>query len=180
MGMMSGLQRWRLAQNRNKEMRRFADTLIDPIRAKAPARPEELFDALVQAAIQWRGRPIYVHKVNFPAVSAATGLWLERTDHDDVLVEKDAVPWHQTGIFGHEMWHMYKMSRIALGQVPDHDELRPVAARTDFLLAEEREAELFGLLVGRRMRSLMELPSDTDDLAGRIGAALNYRGGNRR
>ncbi|MFL4902642.1 toxin [Streptomyces sp. MMS24-I2-30] len=180
MAMMSGLRRWRLAQTRNKEMRRFADTLIDPIRAQAPARPEQLFEALVQAAIEWRGRPIYVHKVNFPAASAATGLWLERTDHDDVLVEKDAVPWHQTGIFGHEMWHMYKMSRITPDQLPGHGDPQPVAARTDFLLAEEREAELFGLLVGQRMRSLMELPSDTDDLAGRIGAALNYRGGTRR
>jgi hypothetical protein len=178
MALTSRIRRWRLAQARNKEMRRFADTLIDPIRSEAPASPEVLFAALVRSAVQWRGRPIYVHKVTFPAVSAATGLWLERAEHDDVLVEQDAVPWHQTGIFGHEMWHMYKMSRTTPDQVPD-PALQPVAARTDFLLAEEREAELFGLLVGRRMRSLMELESDTDDLAGRIGAALNYRGGRR-
>ncbi|MBK3578766.1 toxin, partial [Streptomyces sp. MBT65] len=68
---------------------------------------------------------------------------------------------------------------------------RPVAARTDFSLADEQEADRFGMLMSGRLRPWLEAaansahePAVADDgtehgLAGRIGAALNYRG-NRR
>ncbi|MEV6111536.1 toxin [Streptomyces sp. NPDC052109] len=153
-----------------REMRRLADTLIGPIRVPVPADPEALFDALVASVSAWRGREVVVHKEVFPP-HTASGLWLERETHDDVVVDRRAAVWHQIVIFCHEVWHM---SQGGAG-----------AARTDFNLVEEQAADQFGMLMGRRLRPWLEASADsvfaepgdgTQGLAGRIGAALNYRG----
>lgn len=162
----------------NREMRRLADTLIAPIRVPVPADPETLFDALVEAAAQWRGREIVVHRAVFPP-HTASGLWLERETHDDVVIDERAAVWHQIVIFCHEVWHM-RQRQSAGGAA--------AAARTDFTLSDEQEADRFGMLMGRRLRTWLEASADsvyadrgdgTQDLAGRIGAALNYRGTRR-
>ncbi|MFF0188731.1 toxin [Streptomyces sp. NPDC005244] len=168
-------------------MRKFADTLIDPIRVKLPADPEDVFGALVASVNQWRGRPVLVHRAPFPP-HTATGLWLEREAYDDVIIEERAIGWHQIVILAHEVWHM-KQGDAAPPQRPGTgDKGQPAAARTDFVLAAEQEADQFGMLVGRRLRALLEAtensvlgagPEGSDDLAGRIGAALNYRGTRR-
>ncbi|MBU8549544.1 toxin [Streptomyces sp. WAC04189] len=169
-----------------KEMRRLADALVDPIRVPVPADPEVLFEALVASVSAWRGREVVVHRAAFPP-HTASGLWLERDSHDDVVVDERAAVWHQIVILCHEVWHMNRRRADAdaggrLGQV---------AARTDFSLAEEQEADRFGMLMGRRLRTWLEAstdsvfaaeggdPDDPQDLAGRIGAALNYRGTTR-
>lgn len=172
---------------KTREMRKFADTLIDPIRVKLPADPEEVFDGLVASVNQWRGRPVFVHRASFPP-HTATGLWLERDTYDDVIIEERAIGWHQIVILAHEVWHM-RQGDAAPPRRPDADDgLRPAAARTDFVLAAEQEADQFGMLVGRRLRALLEATENSvlgagtaasDDLAGRIGAALNYRGTRR-
>jgi hypothetical protein len=56
-----------------------------------------------------------------------------------------------------------------------------VAARTRFDLADEQDAESFGLLLASKCRawlagSAMRGPVRRDHLAGRIGASLGYRG----
>ncbi|KUO22431.1 toxin [Streptomyces dysideae] len=162
----------------NREMRRLADVLIDPIRVPVPADPEDLFDALVASATRWRGRRIVVHKEVFPP-HTASGLWLERESHDDVIVDRRAAAWHRIVIFCHEVWHMHQQ------QANTADAGLRAAARTDFTLADEQEADRFGMLMGRRLRPWLEASADsvfaadgngTQDLAGRIGAALNYRG----
>ncbi|WP_217162082.1 toxin [Streptomyces sp. AC512_CC834] len=175
-------------------MRRLADALIDPIRVAVPADPEVLFEALVASVSAWRGREVIVHRAAFPP-HTASGLWLEREGHDDVVVDERAAVWHQIVILCHEVWHM---SRRVADTDTDTDALgdgrpRPVAARTDFSLAEEQEADRFGMLMGRRLRTWLEASTDSvfatagehhddgdnsnpRDLAGRIGAALNYRG----
>ncbi|MFD6490376.1 toxin [Streptomyces sp. NPDC060188] len=168
-------------------MRKFADALIDPIRVKLPADPEDVFGALVASVNQWRGRPVLVHRAPFPP-HTATGLWLERDAYDDVIIEERAIGWHQIVILAHEVWHM-KQGDAAPPQRPGiGDKGQPAAARTDFVLAAEQEADQFGMLVGRRLRALLEAtensvlgagPEGSDDLAGRIGAALNYRGTRR-
>ncbi|MFD6924359.1 toxin [Streptomyces sp. NPDC059944] len=168
-------------------MRKFADALIDPIRVKLPADPEDVFGALVASVNQWRGRPVLVHRAPFPP-HTATGLWLERDAYDDVIIEERAIGWHQIVILAHEVWHM-KQGDAAPPQRPGTgDKGQPAAARTDFVLAAEQEADQFGMLVGRRLRALLEAtensvlgagPEGSDDLAGRIGAALNYRGTRR-
>ncbi|MEU3095949.1 toxin [Streptomyces sp. NPDC006967] len=168
-------------------MRRLADALIDPIEVAVPADPEVLFDALVASVSAWRGREVLVHRAAFPP-HTASGLWLERESHDDVVVDERAAVWHQIVIFCHEVWHM---SRREAGPDTGTDP-GPVAARTDFSLAEEQEADRFGMLMGRRLRTWLETSTgsgyavgggagsdDPQDLAGRIGAALNYRGTKR-
>lgn len=164
----------------NREMRRLADALIAPIRVPLPADPEALFQAVVDSAVQWRGRPIVVHREVFPP-HTASGLWLERETHDDVIVDKRAAVWHQIVIFCHEVWHMHQQGDTAAGS-------RGAAARSDFTLADEQEADRFGMLMGRRLRTWLEAPAnsvfaadggDAQHLAGRIGAALNYRGTRR-
>ncbi|MEW1568604.1 toxin [Streptomyces sp. NPDC093509] len=168
-------------------MRRFADALIDPIRVKLPADPEEVFDALVASVNQWRGREVFVHRASFPP-HTATGLWLERDTYDDVIIEERAIGWHQIVILAHEVWHMKQGDAALPHQLPAADGSRPAAARTDFVLAAEQEADQFGMLVGRRLRALLEATENSvlgagaaspDDLANRIGAALNYRGTRR-
>ncbi|MFJ2511916.1 toxin [Streptomyces griseoviridis] len=151
-----------------REMQRLADTLITPIQVRVPADPEELFAALVASVGAWRGREVVVHRAVFPP-HTASGLWLERDDHDLVVVDRRAAPWHQLVIFCHEVWHMH---RGAAG-----------GARTDFTLADEQEADRFGMLMGGRLRDRLTPPAgptarDTDPtgLARRIGAALDHRG----
>ncbi|MFI1563780.1 toxin [Streptomyces sp. NPDC020490] len=157
----------------NREMRRLADALVDPIRVPVPADPEVLLAALVASVSAWRGREVVVHRAVFPP-HTASGLWLERETHDDVVVDRRAAPWHQLVIFCHEVWHMNRGAASA--------------ARTDFSLAEEQEADRFGMLMGRRLRTWLEASEDSvfaargddpPDLAGRIGAALNHRGRRR-
>ncbi|TDT41183.1 hypothetical protein EV562_102580 [Streptomyces sp. BK208] len=173
-----------------KEMRRLADALIDPIRVAVPADPEVLFDALVASVSAWRGREVVVHRAAFPP-HTASGLWLERDGHDDVVVDERAAVWHQIVILCHEVWHMSRRRAEADGGAansPAGERTRPVAARTDFSLAEEQEADRFGMLMGTRLRAWLDASTDSvfaaegsdpaspGSLAGRIGAALNYRG----
>ncbi|CAL9572706.1 toxin [Streptomyces sp. Tu 3180] len=165
-------------------MRRLADALIDPIRVEVPVDPEVLFEALVASVSAWRGREVVVHRAAFPP-HTASGLWLEREHHDDVVVDERAAVWHQIVILCHEVWHMNRRRAEAASA---GEQARPIAARTDFSLAEEQEADRFGMLMGRRLRTWLEAstdsvfaaeggdPEDPQDLAGRIGAALNYRG----
>ncbi|MFD8733892.1 toxin [Streptomyces sp. NPDC059618] len=172
---------------RNREMRRLADALVDPIRARPPADPEELFAALVASVNQWRGREVLVHRAAFPP-HTATGLWLDRDTHDDIIVEERTAVWHQIVILGHEVWHMSQGDAAPPHRLNASAGAQQAAARTDFSLRAEQEADRFGMLLGRRLRALAEVPDPSvpgsgadgsDDLASRIGAALNYRGTRR-
>ncbi|WP_223179175.1 toxin [Streptomyces griseicoloratus] len=164
-------------------MRRLADALIDPIRVPLPADPEVLFEALVESVTAWRGREIVVRRETFPP-HTASGLWLEGETHDVIVVDRRAAVWHQIVILCHEVWHMNRRDADAAPAPDPSGTPRPVAARTDFSLAEEQEADRFGMLMGRRLRTWLEAPEDSvyaprgdaQGLAGRIGAALNYRG----
>ncbi|MEU1051882.1 toxin [Streptomyces sp. NPDC005876] len=160
-------------------MRRLADALVGPIRVPVPADPEVLFEALVASVTAWRGREIVVRRETFPP-HTASGLWLEGEQHDVIVVDRRAAVWHQIVILCHEVWHM---SRRAADGPPAPGAPRPAAARTDFSLAEEQEADRFGMLMGRRLRTWLEADEhtgpaggDAQALADRIGAALNYRG----
>ncbi|MFI1163198.1 toxin [Streptomyces sp. NPDC020801] len=167
-------------------MRRLADALIDPIRVPVPADPDTLFAALVDSVSAWRGRQVVVRREVFPP-HTASGLWLEGETQDVVVVDQRAAAWHQIVIFCHEVWHMSRRDADAgaTAAPTTAGPPRPVAARTDFSLADEQEADRFGMLMGRRLRTWLEDssdsvsavgPDDEQDLAGRIGAALNYRG----
>jgi hypothetical protein len=178
-----------------RKMRRFADALIDPLRVPIPADPGDLLAALVESASRWRGRPIVVHLSNFPPHTSATGLWIDRGTRDDIVIEADAPPWMKLVILGHELWHMadddpshpaaHAMDAISSAA---GGAATPSAARTRFHEAAEQRADLFGMLIGDRLRPWLKAAPDSvyaaqtaynDDLAGRIGAALNYRGAGR-
>ncbi|MET8824857.1 toxin [Streptomyces sp. NPDC004610] len=167
-----------------KEMRRLADALIASLPAPVPDDPEALFAALVAAVGRWRGREVVLHREVFPP-HTASGLWLNRDARDDIVVDRRAAVWHQIVIFCHEVWHMHREPHPASGDAP-------AALRTDFSLADEQEADRFGMLMGQRLRTLLETETEAvreadpggggdgpGGIAGRIGAALNYRG-NRR
>ncbi|MER5523444.1 toxin [Streptomyces sp. NPDC002677] len=171
-----------------KEMRRLAGALVEPMRVPVPADPEALFDALVDSVRRWRGREVVVRREVFPP-HTASGLWLEGDTYDVIVVDKRAAVWHQIVIFCHEVWHMHQRdAHPSPGPAADGGP-RPVAARTDFSLADEQEADRFGMLMSGRLRPWLEeaaagsaardgaAAEDSDQgLAGRIGAALNYRG----
>ncbi|MGM9443193.1 toxin [Streptomyces murinus] len=175
-----------------RKMRRFANELIDPLRVSIPADPGDLLAALVESAIRWRGRPIVVHQANFPPGTSATGLWIERVGRDDIVIEADAPPWMKLVILGHELWHMadddpaHRAAHTEAAPAPaGTDGTVATAARTRFLEAAEQRADLFGMLIGDRLRPWLKASPDSvyaahtsghEDLAGRIGAALNYRG----
>ncbi|MEU9332603.1 toxin-antitoxin system, toxin component [Streptomyces sp. NPDC048290] len=171
-------------------MRRLCGELVAELILPAPAPPADLYRALCAAMSRRRGRPVLFRTAVFPR-SAASGLWIDLADQDLVVVEERTAPDHQLVILGHELWHMaaghhghpVQGAEVAARLLRDTADLqaavRAVAARTRFDLAEERDAEVFGLLLASRCRGWLagaEQRGQRDDLAGRIEASLGYPG----
>ncbi|WP_437022918.1 toxin-antitoxin system, toxin component [Streptomyces sp. enrichment culture] len=173
-------------------MRRLCGELVGELTLPAPARPDELCAALCDAMSSRRGRPVRFRTAAFPA-GTASGLWLDMADQDLVVIEERTTPDHQLVILGHELWHMRAGhcghhvggSAVAARLLDDDADLRAtvraVAARSRFELAEEREAERFGLLLASKCRawlagSSLRGPVQRDRLAGRIETSLGYLG----
>ncbi|MFE9169057.1 toxin-antitoxin system, toxin component [Streptomyces kebangsaanensis] len=173
-------------------MRRLCAELVGELTLPAPARPGDLYAALCDAMSRRRGRPVRFRTAAFPP-GTASGLWLDMTDQDLVLVEERTAPDHQLVILGHELWHMKAGHRghdvdgvgVAARLLDDGADLRAAvhraAARSRFDLAEEQEAESFGLLLASRCRTWLAGPSlrgpvQRDHLAGRIETSLGYLG----
>jgi hypothetical protein len=115
------------------------------------------------------------------------------SDQDLVVIEERTAPEHQLVILGHELWHIkaghrghhVEGTKVAARLMSDDADLRAtvrrVAARSRFDLAEEQEAESFGLLLASKCRTWLagpghRAPVQRDHLAGRIGASLGYLG----
>ncbi|GGV82222.1 hypothetical protein GCM10010294_56920 [Streptomyces griseoloalbus] len=178
-----------------REMRRLCAELLAELTLPVPARPADLYAALCEGMSRRRGRPVRFRTAVFPP-GTASGLWLDMADQDLVVIEERTAPDHQLVILGHELWHMKaghrghhvegaEVATRLLDEAPDEDALRAtvlrVAARTRFDLAEEKEAEAFGLLLASKCRtrlagSSLRGPVQRDHLAGRIGASLGYLG----
>lgn len=184
-----------------KDMRRLCDELVAELDLPAPAPPEALYGALCAAMSRRRGRPVHFRTAAFPA-GTASGLWLDLTDRDLVVVEERTAPDHQLVILGHELWHMKAGhhghdvggATVAARGADLADEgdpgghleelaetVRRVAARTRFDRADEKEAESFGLLLASKCRTWLtdSAPRERgrrDHLAGRIEASLGYLG----
>lgn len=195
---LAGIRQWRALRRRDREMDQFAEMLIGPIRERLAADehgaaaansvrdPDALFEALVASAQRWRGdRKLEVHRVRIPRTFGATGMWVERTHQDDVVVEADAEVWHQAQILGHELWHMRQKDGLTSEQLAAEAGLssgsghvhgaQAAAARSRFDEDPEKEAELFGILVGQQMRALMERDVIAGDTARRIADSLGYQ-----
>jgi len=176
-------------------MRRLCGALLAELALPAPAEPEQLYTALCDAMGRRRGRPVRLRLAAFPA-GTASGLWLDMTDQDLVVIEERTAPDHQLVILGHELWHMHAghgghelegtavAARLLPGDTDDaalRDTVVRVAARTRFNLSDEKDAESFGLLLASKCRtwlpgSSLRGPVRRDGLAGRIEASLGYRG----
>jgi hypothetical protein len=175
-----------------KDMRRLCGELVAELSLPAPAPPAELYGALCDAMSRRRGRPVLFRTAAFPP-GTASGLWLDMADQDLVVIEERTAPDHQLVILGHELWHMkaghcghhVEGAAVAARLLHDEADLRAtvlkVAARDRFDLAEEKEAETFGLLLASKCRtwlagSSQRGPVPRDHLAGRIEASLGYLG----
>ncbi|MFE3093160.1 toxin-antitoxin system, toxin component [Streptomyces sp. NPDC059248] len=175
-------------------MRRLCGELVAAIDLPAPAEPADLYAALCAGMSTHRGRPVLVRTAAFPS-GTASGLWLDMTDRDLIVIEERTAPDHQLVILGHELWHMKAdhrshhvegaavAARLLSGDTDLRDTVLSVAARTRFDQCEENEAESFGLLLGSRCRPWLAGRGSTgrgshrrDGLAGRIEASLGYRG----
>ncbi|SEQ18225.1 hypothetical protein SAMN04487983_1003256 [Streptomyces sp. yr375] len=175
-----------------KEMRRLSGELVTELTLPAPAAPTELYTALCAGMSRRRGRPVHFRMAAFPA-DTASGLWLDMADQDLVVIEERTAPEHQLVILGHELWHMkaghcshhVEGAAVAARLLTDGADLqatvRSVAARTRFDLADEKQAESFGLLLASKCRTWLAGSSprgrgQRDQLAGRIEASLGYLG----
>ncbi|GGL79201.1 hypothetical protein GCM10010129_23610 [Streptomyces fumigatiscleroticus] len=175
-----------------REMRRLCGELVAELTLPAPARPGDLYAALCDGMSRRRGRPVHFRTAAFPP-GTASGLWLDMADQDLVVIEERTAPDHQLVILGHELWHMKAGHRshhvdgaaVAARLLSDEADLEAtvlkVAARSRFDLADEREAESFGLLLASKCRTWLAGPSlrgrvQRDHLAGRIEASLGYLG----
>ncbi|MFJ3923433.1 toxin-antitoxin system, toxin component [Streptomyces sp. NPDC090022] len=158
-----------------------------------PAETADLFREMerILSAEEFRGRPVQIIEAAFPA-GVASGVWLDMTDRDLIVVERNTAPQHKLHILGHELGHMFfapcqdhsDPAAIAAAQVigggTDVDEaVRSAAARTGFDELAEQRAEHFGALFGRQFHRFVEADphrAPAEGLAGRIDAA--FRGKN--
>ena len=175
-----------------REMRRLCGALITELTLPAPAAPTDLYGALCEAMSRRRGRPVHFRTAAFPP-GTASGLWLDMADQDLVVIEERTAPDHQLVILGHELWHMQaghgthhvEGAKVAARLLQNTTDLqatvRKVAARTHSDLADEQDAETFGLLLASKCRTWLagsgaRGPIQRDHLAGRIEASLGYLG----
>ncbi|WP_445398642.1 toxin-antitoxin system, toxin component [Streptomyces sp. LE64] len=187
--------------NINRRMRRLALNLSDSVTARGlelPAGAPVLCAALCEVMAQRRGRPIVLRFETFPDQAGVTGLMLNFDDYDMILVEQRHDPVQQVVIVGHELWHLTEghgrpaahdpaAARALAGEHPSDeadcrwtDMLRSFAARSHCHDHHEREAESFGLLLGSRLRALIEdphrrRPVRQDGISIRIQASLGVR-----
>ncbi|MEV7815646.1 toxin-antitoxin system, toxin component [Streptomyces flaveolus] len=178
-----------------RDMRRLCNELVGGLTLPVPAPAGELYRALCEAMGRRRGRPVHFRTAAFPP-GTASGLWLDLTDRDVVVVEERTAPDHQLVILGHELWHMQadhcglhmdgvgaatRLLRDDTDQEALQAAVQRVAARSRFDVAEERDAETFGLLLASKCRtwlagSSLRGPVQRDGVAGRIEASLGYPG----
>ncbi|MFD5636389.1 toxin-antitoxin system, toxin component [Streptomyces sp. NPDC127077] len=187
------------------EMRALAVELGRVLRRRidTPVDMRELAQALCEEMSRRRGgRPVQLRFERFPDEIEVTGLWMEFSDFDLVVVEERAETVQQLVILGHELWHMREghrdhhvdgataVARAALSDrsrwheqgpraTPFRQEVaRAVAARDGSRQADEAQAEAFGLQLASVFRSWVTGPGDhapVDPVSRAIEASLGYR-----
>ncbi|MEW2078104.1 MULTISPECIES: toxin [unclassified Streptomyces] len=176
-----------------------------------PAEPQEVMEAFCAAMSARTGRPIHLVFRAFPPDIPVSGMRLDCGDHSIIVVEERTVPEAQLVILGHELWHeeqgdcghhvagMPTAARalpteqaaevieraveqiLAAHEIP-LDALLAVAARAESTDDHEADAETFGLLFGREVRTWMkgryaQGPVSADTVEGRINLSLSNRVG---
>jgi hypothetical protein len=157
------------------------------------------------------GHPVQLAFRAFPTDIPVSGLRLDCGDRSIIVVEDGTVPEAQLVILGHELWHeecghraghgvgapaaarapsavqspealRRAAERILSGAEVPREALVTAAARADSADDHEAEAETFGLLFGREVRTWMtgryaEGPVSPATVEGRINLSLLNRGG---
>jgi hypothetical protein len=157
------------------------------------------------------GRPIQLLFRAFPPDILVSGMRLDCGERSIIVVEEATAPEAQLVILGHELWHEetgdcghhvagLPAAARALAPAPNPDAVNraaeqildshevpreavlAVAARAESLDEHEVDAETFGLLFGRAVRSWMkgryaQGPVSADTVEGRIHLSLLDRGG---
>ncbi|MFF2026766.1 toxin-antitoxin system, toxin component [Streptomyces sp. NPDC058171] len=189
--------------NINRGMKRLAASLADAVTDRDlgdPTSADALCRALCEEMARRRGRPIVLRFERFPDEAGVTGLMLSFDTYDMILVEQRHDPVQQVVVVGHELWHLTQGHgrpaegdpAVPAGALTDDagarpgpagrwaDVLRSFAARSHCHDDHERDAESFGLLLGSRLRTLIEDPhhrraAHRDGISNRIQASLGVR-----
>jgi hypothetical protein len=178
---------------------------------RRPAEPKTVMEEFCRAMSVRKGRPIQLLFRAFPPDVPVSGLRLDLGERSVVVVEHSMVPEAQLVILGHELWHeergdcghhiaglptaararpvdqtpeaLRRAARqvLAAEEVPV-EAILTAAARADSTDDHEVEAETFGLLFGREVRTWMtgryaQGPVNTATVEGRINLSLLDRGG---
>ncbi|MFI9150191.1 toxin [Streptomyces sp. NPDC053367] len=176
-----------------------------------PAEPAVVMEAFCRAMSARRGRPVQLVFRAFPDDVPVSGLRLDCGDRSIVVVEERAVPEAQLVILGHELWHEERgdcgrhsgLPAAARGLAPEAGPEAVRLAAEQILAAEEvpraallavaaraaaedddeeADAETFGLLFGREVRTWIKGPYargpvTPSTIEGRINLSLTHRGG---
>ncbi|WP_405873189.1 MULTISPECIES: toxin [unclassified Streptomyces] len=175
-----------------------------------PAEPRAVMEGFCRAMSVRAGRPVQLVFRAFPPEIPVSGMRLDCGDRSIIVVEEGTVAEAQLVILGHELWHEEQGScdghavgpaaaraltggqtpealRLAAQQVLASEEVprglcRTVAARSASADDHEVDAETFGLLFGREVRTWMtgryaQGPVTPATVEGRINLSLSNRGG---
>jgi hypothetical protein len=175
---------------------------------RRPAEPRAVMAEFCRAMSVRTGRPLQLVFRAFPPDIPVSGLRLDCGDRSIIVVEEDTVPEAQLVILGHELWHeehgtcgghgpaaargltsgpapeaLRRAAEqiLAAAQVPRQTCLT-AAARSASADDHEVDAETFGLLFGREVRTWMtgryaRGPVTPATVEGRINLSLSNRGG---
>ncbi|MYX41466.1 toxin [Streptomyces sp. SID89] len=178
---------------------------------RRPAEPASVMREFCRAMSVRVGHPVQLVFRSFPADIPVSGLRLDCGDHSIIVVEEATVPEAQLVILGHELWHEEcghcgahdaaspaAARALTDGRSPDavrraaeqilaaaevpRAALVTAAARADSADDHEAQAETFGLLFGREVRTWMTGryaagPVSAATVEGRINLSLLNRGG---
>ncbi|MCH0565218.1 toxin-antitoxin system, toxin component family protein [Streptomyces sp. MUM 136J] len=158
----------RRRSRRGSAMRDLAAQLAAAVhrRPEPPADVRALCRALCEEMSARRGgRPLELRFERFPDEIEVTGLWVEFTDFDLVIVEERAEDVQQLVILGHELWHVHAGHRhhhVAASAVADaltgprdwKDAALSIAARNGSREREEAESDDFGHRLAASFRPL--------------------------
>ncbi|MFD8935735.1 toxin [Streptomyces sp. NPDC059578] len=178
---------------------------------RRPADPETVMHEFCRAMSVRRGKPVQLLFRAFPSDIPVSGMRLDCGERSLVVVDEGTVPEAQLVILGHELWHEEQGDHghghglpaagrtlgtghdvpravqraaeavLAAEEVP-REALHVVAARSASTDEHEVDAETFGLLFGREVRTWMtgrhaEGPVTMTTVEGRINRSLINRRG---
>ncbi|MFJ5842302.1 toxin [Streptomyces shenzhenensis] len=182
------------------------------MKLRPPAEPRVVMAVFCNAMSTRSGRPIDLVFRAFPEDIPVSGLRLDCGDRSIIVVEERTPAESQLVILGHELWHEEQgdcghhvpglsaadaralspdqtvegiqraAERILLQREVPRETLLAIAARSESAQAHEQDAETFGLLFGRELRTWIpgryaQGPVNATTLEGRIQLSLLNRSG---